>query len=49
MRLKRCPAPSKEERDLVTLTEAATKQLKEIIAAENKGELALRVYVAGGG
>ena len=34
---------------MITLTERASKELKELMEAESKGSAALRVWVAGGG
>ena len=38
-----------ETSDLVTITPAAAAKVRELLAAEGNPELALRVYVAGGG
>jgi iron-sulfur cluster assembly protein len=37
------------EQQVVTLTEAASKMVRDILAKEESDSLALRVYVAGGG
>lgn len=42
-------AIARGERGLVNLTEAATTKLKEIIAAKNRPDLALRIFVKSGG
>ena len=38
-----------ETSDLVTITPTAAAKVRELLTAEGNPELALRVYVAGGG